>query len=103
MSRACDGIEPLISLEVQVQREAREIRDHLRDLLAALVEEVGEPCFAPKSAEGPVANLAEGDEPICGRPARWGILTAWTCSKHRRERDKKPIGGPALQAAIAAL
>jgi hypothetical protein len=32
MSRACDGTEPLTELEKQAHREAREIRDELRDL-----------------------------------------------------------------------
>jgi hypothetical protein len=74
-----------------------------RSLLAALVKEVAQDCCAPASAEGPPEHLAEDKESICGRPARWGILTAWTCSKHRRERDKNEIGGPALRAALAAL
>ena len=74
-----------------------------RPLLTALVAEVAERCSAPASAEGPPDHLAENDEPICGRPARFGILTGWTCLKHRRERDRHEIGGPALRAAMAAL
>jgi hypothetical protein len=75
----------------------------LKALLVSLVAEVAQECCAPKDADGPPTKLAEGEAPICGRPARWGILTAWTCSKHRRPSDRNAIGGPALQAAMAAL
>ncbi len=85
------------------RRDGDDVDFDYRPLLTALVAEVAQECCAPKSAEGPVSRLAEGDEPICGQPARWGVLTAWTCSKHRRERDKNEIGGPALRAALAAI
>jgi hypothetical protein len=74
-----------------------------RQLLKALVSEVAERCYAPAWAEGPPERLVEEHERRCERPARWGILTAWTCSKHRRPGDKIEIGSPALRAALAAL
>ena len=72
-------------------------------LLEALVAEVAQECAAHASAEGQVEDLAKDEDPICGKPARWGVLTAWTCTKHRRTRDKNEIGRPALRAALAAL
>lgn len=75
----------------------------VRVALENLVAEVATECAAPKGHVGPAGNLARDDEPICGRPARWGIITAWTCGEHRRVCDRKEIGEPALRAAFEVL
>lgn len=74
----------------------------VRKLLADLVAENAEKCSAVAGSVGQ-GRLADNEEPICGKPARWGVLTAWTCDEHRRERDENEIGGPALRAAFAFL
>ena len=74
----------------------------LKSKLKALVAEVSPPCCAPAEESGPPSALAEGDDPICGRPAIYGILSAWTCAKHRRPGDRNEVGGDALRAAVKA-
>ena len=82
-----------------------------RAALSNLVAEVAQECAARADERGPATRLAEGNEVPCGKPARWGILTAWTCDEHRRVDpspgrvygDLKEVGGPALLAAMSFL
>lgn len=108
--REFEASHPDLAEEHAYEMAARDTYDGLkaetkqmRGALEALVAEVAEKCCARAEETGPVEVLAEDKELICGKPARWGLLTGWTCDLHRREKDRNEIGGPALRAAFAVL
>ena len=59
-------------------------------LCALLVKVVGQCCIGSESDR-------------CPEPAVYGILTGYTCAKHRSAKHPHIIGGPAVEQAVRAL
>ena len=48
-------------------------------------------------------TAGECSNATCSRLAKWGVVVAITCDEHRRTRDERAIGSPALRAVLEAL
>lgn len=82
---------------------ARTALPRLLDEVEGLEADVSSECQGPRDSDERRLSREQHDEPICGAPARWGILTAWMCDRHRRAVDKNDLDRPALSAARADL